>query len=156
MEPLGGTRTRWVSRFGAIIFLSASGLVAIPTWVPHVVLMCIGFGCLLASIQFQEGVTRALELLLITNVAFWCFVGLVIYAPDTLVYGEFQGLDPRVGSLIIWLFAFCFASIYELLIFLRVLLFGGNQRRLAAIGFCLVAVQAYTAIGSIMWWIYGV
>ena len=156
MEPIGGTRTRWVSRFGAIIFFSASGLVATPTWIPHIVLWGIGFACLLASLQFQQGVMRALELLLITNVAFWCFAGLVIYAPDTLVYGGMQGDDSRIGTLFIWFFGFCFASLYEILIFLRVLLFSGNQRRLALICFCLVAVQALTAIGFIVRAIQGV
>ena len=156
MEPLGGTKTRWVSRFGAIIFLSASGLIATPTWVPHIVLMGIGFACLLASLQFQEGVTRALELLLMTNVAFWCFAGLLIYAPNTLVYGEMQGDDLRIAVVIIWFFAFCFVSIYEMLVFCRVLLFGGNRRHIAPIGICLVAVQALTAIRSIALWIDGV
>ena len=118
--------------------------------------MGIGFACLLASLQFQEGVTRALELLLMTNVAFWCFVGLLMYAPDTLVYGNMQGMDSREAVLMFWLFVFLFASLYELLIFFRVLLFGGNQRHVALIGICLVAVQALTAISSIFWWIQGV
>ena len=156
MEPLGGTGSRWVARFGAIIFFSASGLVATPTLVPHIVLWGIGFACLLASLQFQEGVARALELLLITNVAFWCLVGLLVYAPDALVYGGMHGTDSREGAVVSWLFVFCFASIYELLIFLRVLLFGGNQRHMALIGLCLVAVQALTAVRSIFLWIQGV
>ena len=143
MEPLGGARTRWITRILAILFLSAPGLVETSENEVffYVVLIGIGvgFACLLISLQFQDGVRQSIELLLLTNVAFWCFVILWKFIPYKLKYALEDGEGfVLVVTVFIWLFAFGFALLYESLIFLRVAVFGGDHRRLAFIGVGLV------------------
>ena len=150
MEPPGGARTRWITRIAAILFLSAPGVVETSEEVvTYVVLIGIGIGfvCLLISLQFQDGVGQAVELLLLTNVAFWCFVILWKFIPYKLKYALEDGEGVvLVTSLFVWLFAFGFALLYEILIFARVAVFGGSHRRLAVIGVGLVAVQLFTVM----------
>ena len=154
MELLGGARTRWITRIVAILFLSAPGLVETSEGVVVGVVLIgigIGFACLLISLQFQDGVGQAIELLLLTNVAFWCFVILRRFVPYKLEYALEDGEGYLfLGTLIIWLVAFGFALLYEILIFLRVAVFGGNHRRLAVIGVGLVAVQLFTVMRFIL------
>lgn len=154
MEPLGGAKTRWITRIAAILFLSAPGLAEtegnVAAWVILIV-MGVGFTCLLISLQFQDGVGQAIELLLVTNVAFWCSIILWRFVPYKLEYAleDDKGIA-YTAALVIWLFAFGFALLYEILIFSRVAVFGGNHRRLAVIGVGLVAVQLFTVMRFVL------
>ena len=155
MEPLGGARTRWITRILAILFLSAPGLVETSG---NAVVVCVvligigvGFACLLISLHSQDGVRQAIELLLLMNVAFWCFVILRRFVPYKLGYALEDGEGyVLIGTLFIWLFAFSFALLYEIMVFLRVAVFGENHRRLAVIGVGLVAVQLFTVMRFIL------
>ena len=161
MESLTENRVKLVSRVGAALFLILPGIVddrgslnAVGGSRPDVymILLSVGFVCLLIALRFRTGVIRGIELLLVTNICFWCSVGLWEFVPFSFEFGDAESGFYDVFAF--WIFLFWCASLYEIVEFSFGILKRGS-RRLATIGLIGVVVQVLTSMGFIMWVISG-
>ena len=141
MESLTKNRVKAVSRVVGVFCFILPGILVDNVGVLYLVLFSVGFACLMITLRFRSGTDGAMELLLTTNICFWCSVGLWRFAPFSLDFGEPLLVDDTFEMVLaIWFAAFIFASFYELVEFLWAI-FTKSSRRLAVIGLIGVAVQ---------------